>query len=144
MYVKQEPEWRKSFVLRAYVHSFGLCSFYLSGTGGVSGFSLTSPGLLSQTPEVFFINSFSFNHSYFLLVLPLLPVQKLGFPHMYLIMRFSRLQLLFSGKIEMAEVVESYCLLKTLLPCKNEIIKNCFFSKLVFQSFAYVFAYISW
>ena len=72
------------------------------------------PGFLSQTPEVFFINLLSFNHSYFLLVFPLSPVPKLGFPHMYLIIRFSRLHLLFSGKIEVAEVVESYWLLKTL------------------------------
>ena len=94
-----------------------LCSFFCGDASlplrGVSGVSLTSPGFLSQTPEVF-INLLSFNHSYFLLVFPLSPVQKLGFPHMYLIIRFSRLHLLFSGKIEVAEVVESRWLLKTL------------------------------
>ena len=94
-----------------------LCPFFwvmqLLLSGGVSGVSLTSPGL-SQTLEVFLINLLSFNHSYSLLVFPLSPVQKLGFPHMYLIMRFSCLHLLSSGKMEMSEVVESYWLFKTL------------------------------
>ena len=92
-----------------------LCSFFwpmqLYLSGGVSGVSLTSPGFLSHKLQKTWL---SFNHSYFLLVFPLLPVQKLGFPHMYLIIKFSRLYLLFSGKIEVAEVLESYWLLQTL------------------------------